>query len=55
MLDGFDGWNFVFLNSVHEFPKARVFVRNLLNFLVEERVFGLSDGAFEALPIFDLP
>jgi len=54
MLDGFDGWKFAFLNPVHKFPRARVFVQNLLNFLVKESMFGLSDSAFEALPIFHL-
>jgi len=54
MLDSFNGQKFAFLNPVHEFLRARVFIQNLLNFLVKESVFGLFDNVFEALPIFDL-
>ena len=36
IFDFFDSWRFVFVNPIYQFPRTLPFVRDLLNFEVEE-------------------
>ena len=52
MLNGFDGWKFMFLNLVHEFSWATLLVSNFVDFLIKKNALCLLDYLFEFLPVF---
>jgi len=43
MIDSFDGGEFSSLDPVCQFPRSSTFIHYLLNFVIEEGLFGVFD------------
>ena len=52
VLDGFNSRKFSLLDPVHQLPWTTTFVRNFLDFVIEERSLSILDCRFERFPIF---
>ena len=51
VLNHLDSWEFALMNPIHKFPRTS-FLRDLLDFEVEERSLHILDSSFELFPIF---
>ena len=52
VLDGFDSRKFSLLDPVHQLSWTTTFVRDFLDFVIEEQSLGILDHRFERFPIF---
>jgi len=52
VFDGFNSWQLVFVNPIHELPRFSFLVGNFLDFEVKEGSFGEFDCFLESFPIF---
>jgi len=52
ILDSFNCRELSFLDPVHKFLWAALFVRDFFNFVIKEKLLCLLDSVFEAMPVF---
>ena len=52
VLDCFDGRELMLIDPVHKLPRTLFFIRNLLDFEIEESSLSILDCFLELLPIF---
>ena len=52
VLDCFDRRELILIDLVHKLPRTLFFVRNLLDFEIEEGILSVLDCFLELLPIF---